>query len=328
MPIRIGIVGYGNLGRGVELAIAEQPDLALAGIYTRRPPETLAPATQAPVRPYEDLLAGELAATERELDVLILCGGSRTDLPEQTPELAARFTVVDSFDTHARIPDHYEAVGAQISSTTAIISTGWDPGLFSINRVYAEAVLPTGQTSTFWGKGLSQGHSDAVRRVPGVAGGVQYTIPAPEAMEEARAGRGGEAPASSKHKRHCYVVPADGADPDAIREAIVTMPDYFADYDTTVEFITAEELETNHQAMPHGGFVIRSGLTSAESRQVIEYSLTLGSNPEFTASVLVAYARAAHRLHTRGEHGVFTPFDIAPGLLHPADPAHLRATML
>lgn len=328
MPIRIGIVGYGNLGRGVELAIAEQPDLALAGIYTRRPPEALTPATSAPVRPYEDLLAAPLAAAEEELDVLILCGGSRTDLPEQTPELAARFTVVDSFDTHARIPEHYEAVGAKISATTAIISTGWDPGLFSINRVYAEAVLPTGQTSTFWGKGLSQGHSDAVRRVPGVAAGVQYTIPAPEAMEAARAGRAGEAPASSKHQRHCYVVPEDGADPEAIREAIVTMPDYFADYDTTVEFITAEELETNHQAMPHGGFVIRSGLTSADSRQVIEYSLALGSNPEFTASVLVAYARAAHRLHTRGAHGVFTPFDIAPGLLHPADPAHLRATML
>ncbi len=328
MPIRIGIVGYGNLGRGVELAIAGQPDLALAGIYTRRAPEALTPATPAPVRPYEDLLADDLAAAERDLDVLILCGGSRTDLPEQTPELAARFTVVDSFDTHARIPEHYEAVGAKISATTAIISTGWDPGLFSINRVYAEAVLPTGQTSTFWGKGLSQGHSDAVRRVPGVAAGVQYTIPAPEAMEAARAGRAGEAPASSKHERHCYVVPEDGADPETIREAIVTMPDYFADYDTTVEFITAEELETNHQGMPHGGFVIRSGLTSAESRQVIEYSLALGSNPEFTASVLVAYARAAHRLHTRGAHGVFTPFDIAPGLLHPADPAHLRATML
>src|SRR5699024_8944402 len=259
------------------------------------------------------------------LDVLILCGGSRTDLPEQTPELAARFTVVDSFDTHARIPEHYEAVGAKISATTAIISTGWDPGLFSINRVYAEAVLPTGQTSTFWGKGLSQGHSDAVRRVPGVAAGVQYTIPAPEAMEAARAGRAGEAPASSKHERHCYVVPEDGADPETIREAIVTMPDYFADYDTTVEFITAEELETNHQGMPHGGFVIRSGLTSAESRQVIEYSLALGSNPEFTASVLVAYARAAHRLHTRGAHGVFSPSDIAPGLFHPAGPAHLLA---
>ena len=323
MPIRIGIVGYGNLGRGVELAIAGQPDLALAGIYTRRAPEALTPATPAPVRPYEDLLADDLAAAEQDLDVLILCGGSRTDLPEQTPELAARFTVVDSFDTHARIPEHYEAVGAKISATTAIISTGWDPGLFSINRVYAEAVLPTGQTSTFWGKGLSQGHSDAVRRVPGVAAGVQYTIPAPEAMEAA--GRAGRRHRRRRNTNALLVVPGTGR---TDQEAIVTMPDYFADYDTTVEFITAEELETNHQAMPHGGFVIRSGLTSAESRQVIEYSLTLGSNPEFTASVLVAYARAAHRLHTRGEHGVFTPFDIAPGLLHPADPAHLRATML
>src|SRR5699024_4946495 len=213
MPIRIGIVGYGNLGRGVELAIAEQPDLALAGIYTRRPPEALTPATSAPVRPYEDLLAAPLAAAEEELDVLILCGGSRTDLPEQTPELAARFTVVDSFDTHARIPEHYEAVGAKISETTAIISTGWDPGLFSIISVSGDAVLPHGHATTVCGKGPCQGHSDAVRGVPGVAAGAQYTIRAPEAMLAARAGRAGEAPASSKHQRPCYVVPEDGADP-------------------------------------------------------------------------------------------------------------------
>lgn len=324
MTIHIGIVGYGNLGRGVERAIEVNEDMHLAGIFTRRAPGEVQPASRAPVRPYDDLLADEAL----DLDVLILCGGSRSDLPEQTPELAASYNVVDSFDTHARIPQHYEAVGAQVSATTAIISAGWDPGLFSINRVYAEAVLPSGETSTFWGKGLSQGHSDAVRRVPGVAGGVQYTIPSPAAMAEARAGRAGHTPASARHQRHCYVVPEEGADLPQVRDAILTMPDYFAGYDTTVEFITADELARDHQAMPHGGFVIRSGLTSPQSRQVIEYSLTLGSNPEFTASVLVAYARAAHRLHGQSRHGVFTPFDIAPGLLHPAEPAHLRATML
>lgn len=324
MTIQVGVVGYGNLGRGVERALEVNEDMHLAGIFTRRTPSEVQPASQTPVRPYDDLLTEQAV----DVDVLILCGGSRSDLPEQTPELSARYNVVDSFDTHARIPQHYEAVAAQVSTTTAIISAGWDPGLFSINRVYAEAVLPRGETSTFWGKGLSQGHSDAVRRVPGVAGGVQYTIPSPEAMAEARAGEAGNTPAPARHQRHCFVVPKEGADVQEVRDAIVTMPDYFADYDTTVEFITAEELARDHQAMPHGGFVIRSGLTSPESRQVVEYSLTLGSNPEFTASVLVAYARAAHRLHAQTRYGVFTPFDIAPGLLHPADPAHLRATML
>ncbi len=324
MPLRIGIVGYGNLGRGVELAIQQQGDMELVGVFTRRAPDEVNTSSGAPVYEYGLLLAEE----PFDVDVLILCGGSRTDLPEQTPELARRYSVVDSFDTHAKIPEHHERVGAAVSQTTAIISCGWDPGLFSINRVYAEAVLPEGETSTFWGKGLSQGHSDAVRRVPGVAGGVQYTIPSPEAMDSARAGEAGDAPASSKHKRQCFVVPESGADPEQIREAIVTMPDYFADYETTVEFISAEELARDHRAMPHGGFVIRSGLTSPRTRQVLEYSLKLGSNPEFTASVLAAYARAASRLAAAGRHGVFTPFDIAPGLLHPASAEHLRATML
>lgn len=333
MSIRIGIVGYGNLGRGVELALENQPDMSLAAIFTRRDPREVTPVGEVTVRPYAELLdtvplTVKSAGADSGVDVLILCGGSRTDLPEQTPELAGRYTVVDSYDNHAQVPKHFEAVEAAAASTAAIISTGWDPGLFSINRVYAEAILPRGHTSTFWGKGLSQGHSDAVRRVPGVAGGVQYTIPSESAMEEARAGRGGDVPAALKHKRHCYVVAEAGADLDQVRNTILTMPDYFADYDTTVEFITAEELHADHQAMPHGGFVIRSGQTSADSRQVIEYSLTLGSNPEFTASVLVSYARAAHRLATRGHYGAFTPFDVAPGLLHPGDPAHLRATML
>lgn len=324
--IRIGIVGYGNLGRGVELAIGNQPDMSLGGIFTRRDPAALESATNAPAHRYEELLDPD--GPGNELDVLILCGGSRSDLPEQTPELAARYNVVDSFDTHARIPEHFDAVSARVGSTTAIISTGWDPGLFSINRVYAEAVLPRGETSTFWGKGLSQGHSDAVRRVPGVAAGVQYTVPSSEAMDAARAGDGGGAPASTKHTRHCFVVLEDGADPEQVRTAIVTMPDYFAEYRTTVEFITADELTRDHRAMPHGGFVIRSGVTSPGARQVVEFSLKLESNPEFTASILVAYARAAHRLQRSGQHGVFTPFDVAPGLLHPAPPEHLRATML
>src|SRR5690625_3654454 len=324
MVIRIGIVGYGNLGRGVELSVGQQPDMELVGIYTRRPPATLEPATGAPVHRDDALLGPEPA----DVDVLVLCGGSRSDLTAQTPELAARYSVVDSYDTHAKIPEHYAAVEAACGSTTAIISCGWDPGLFSLNRVYAEAVLPQGTTSTFWGKGLSQGHSDAVRRVPGVAGGVQYTIPSEAAMEEDRAGRCGQTLAAAKHERHCYVVPEEGADPERLRHDIVTMPDSFADYDTTVTFITAEELARDHHQMPHGGFVIRSGGTGGGAHQVVEFSLALESNPEFTASVLLAYARAAHRMAEGGAHGVFTPFDIAPGLLHPASAADLRATML
>lgn len=323
MPINIGIVGYGNLGAGVERALTHQPDMRTVGVFTRRSAAEVTTSTGVPVRPYAELIESQV-----DVDVLILCGGSRADLPEQTPQLAARYNVIDSFDTHAKIPDHFEAVGKTAQNTTAIISCGWDPGLFSINRVYAQAVLPTGATSTFWGKGLSQGHSDAVRQVPGVADGVQYTIPSEEAMQAAREGQANDLPADQKHKRHCFVVAEQGADEEEIRHAIVTMPDYFANYDTTVEFITAEDLAQNHQAMPHGGFVIHSGYTDEQSHSVIEYSLSLGSNPEFTASVLVAYARAAYRLATQEVSGVFTPFDIAPGLLHPKDGAHLRATML
>lgn len=326
MTIRIGIAGYGNLGRGVELAVASSSDMSLVGVFTRRDPATVTPLLS------ETTVFGwdELAGGRDDIDVLILCGGSKSDLPEQGPQFARLFNTVDSFDTHAKVPEYFAAVdeAAQAGERVALIATGWDPGLFSVNRVMAEAVVPTGETYTFWGRGLSQGHSDAVRRVPGVAGAVQYTIPSPEAMEQARAGGGASASAADKHTRHCYVVVEEGADRERVREAIITMPDYFADYDTTVEFITAEELATEHRAMPHGGFVIRSGTTSQEARQVVEFSLQLGSNPEFTASVLVAYARAAHRLNAAGQHGVFTPFDIAPGLLHPADPAHLRATML
>lgn len=324
MSIRIGIVGYGNLGRGVEAALDQQPDMELIGVFTRRDPADIKTRPGTVVHPYAELLKSDRV----DVDVLILCGGSRSDLGEQTPELATRYSVIDSFDTHAKIPDHFAAVEAAAAATTAIISCGWDPGLFSINRVYAEAVLPQGNTSTFWGKGLSQGHSDAVRRVPGVAGGVQYTIPSEAAMREAREGRGGDVPASSKHERHCFVVPEDGADLEKIRHEIITMPDYFAEYRTTVEFITAAQLARDHHEMPHGGFVIRSGTTGDGTRQVIEFGLRLGSNPEFTASTLVAYARAAARMSARGVHGVFTPFDIAPGLLHPASAAELRATML
>jgi len=323
MPINIGIVGYGNLGAGVEKALQHQHDMALSAIFTRRAPSSVETISSAKVRPYSDLLESQV-----EADVLILCGGSRSDLPHQSPELAQYYNIIDSYDTHAKIPEHYEAVGNAAQSTTAIISCGWDPGLFSINRVYAEAVLPDGFTSTFWGEGLSQGHSDAVRRVPGVADGVQYTVPSPEAIQAAREGQGSDLPTAQKHKRQCFVVLQPGADRDEVRHAIVTMPDYFADYETTVEFITAEDLARNHRDMPHGGFVIRSGETSAEVSSTIEYSLALGSNPEFTASVLVAYARAAYRLAQRGSSGVYTPFDIGPGLLHPQEAAHLRATML
>lgn len=324
MPIQIGVVGYGNLGRGVELALGAQPDMELAGVFTRRDPVSMRVAPGTSVYPYTDLLSDPGV----DLDVLILCGGSRSDLPEQTPELAARYNVVDSFDTHAKIPEHFAAVENKRAPTSSIISCGWDPGLFSVNRVYAEAVLPTGDTSTFWGKGLSQGHSDAVRRVAGVQDAVQYTIPSEVAMAKARAGEATDGSAASKHNRHCYVVAEPDADTDEIRTAITTMPDYFVDYDTSVEFISAEELARDHSAMPHGGFVIHSGETSPGARQVMEYSLKLGSNPEFTASVLVAYARAAHRLAKEENYGVFTPFDIAPGLLHPRDPAWLRKNYL
>ena len=324
--IRIGIAGHGNLGRGVEAAIARNPDMELVGIYTRRPPEQVQPVTAGAAVFGMDALAQHAD----RIDVLILCGGSKEDLPQQGPELAALFNTVDSFDTHARIPEYFAAVDApaRANGKTALISAGWDPGMFSINRVIGEALLPEGATYTFWGKGLSQGHSDAIRRVPGVAGGVQYTLPVEEAVERVRSGERPELTTREKHRRDCYVVLKEGADAEAVREAIVTMPHYFDEYDTTVNFISAEELRRDHAAMPHGGFVIRSGNTSAENTQVIEYGLKLGSNPEFTSSVLVAYARAVHRMHQQGDVGAKTVFDVAPGLLSPLSAETLRKNYL
>ena len=322
--IRIGIVGYGNLGRGVEIAIGQTPDLEVAGVFTRRDPqsvETLG-ATVYPI--------SHLDAARDDLDVLILCGGSKSDLPKQSPDLASRFSIVDSFDTHAKVPEHFAAVdqAAKEAGTTAVISAGWDPGLFSMNRLLGEAILPQGDTYTFWGKGLSQGHSDALRRVGGVQHAVQYTIPSEEAIEQVRMGTRPELTTREKHVRDCYVVLADGADAETVREAIVTMPDYFAPFDTTVTFVTEAEFARDHQGMPHGGFVIRSGETSAGTNQVIEYRLALESNPEFTSSVLVAYARAAAKLTEAGKAGAYTVFDIPPGLLSPRSPEELRAELL
>jgi len=325
-PIRIAIAGHGNLGRGVEAALTRNADMQLVGIYTRRPPAQLQPlAAGTPVHGM-DALAGHAD----RIDVLILCGGSKEDLPQQGPALAARFNTVDSFDTHAQIPAYFAAVDAAAAPNrkTALISAGWDPGMFSINRVMGEALLPEGVTYTFWGKGLSQGHSDAIRRVPGVAGGVQYTVPVPAAVEQVRSGTRPTLTTRQKHTRECFVVLAEGADADAVRRAIVSMPYYFDEYDTTVTFISADELRRDHGAMPHGGFVIRSGSTSAGSGQVIEYGLKLDSNPEFTSSVLVAYARAVHRLHQQGRFGALTVFDVAPGLLSPKSAAELRAGLL
>jgi len=324
--IRIGIAGYGNLGRGVEAAIGKNPDMTLVGIFTRRPPETLSPLSDAtPTYPVT-----ALAEFRDAIDVLILCGGSKDDLPRQGPELAAQFNTVDSFDTHARIPEYFAAVDApaRANGKTAVISTGWDPGLFSINRLFGEALLPDGATYTFWGKGLSQGHSDAVRQVPGVKAGVQYTLPSPQAIEQVRSGSRPELSTRQKHTRECYVVLAEGADAATVEQAIVTMPNYFADYDTQVHFISEDTLRRDHSRMPHGGFVIRSGNTSDTNAQVVEYSLQLESNPEFTASVLVAYARAAWRLNEQGQIGARTPLDIAPGLLSSKSPEQLRAELL
>ena len=324
--IRIGIVGHGNLGRGVEAAVAKNPDMQVVGIYTRRDPAQLTPhIAGTPV-----YAMAELNSHVAQVDVLVLCGGSKDDLPVQSPELAARFCVVDSFDTHARVPEHFAAVdkAATAGQTTALISAGWDPGMFSLNRVMGQALLPDGATYTFWGKGLSQGHSDAIRHVPGVAGGVQYTIPVEAAVNEVRSGSRPQLSTRQKHTRDCYVVLQTGANADAVRQAIVTMPHYFDAYDTTVNFISAEQLKAEHNAMPHGGFVIRSGNTSANEKQVIEYRLQLGSNPEFTSSVLVAYARAVHRLHQMGQYGAKTVFDVAPGLLSPLSAEALRQDFL
>ncbi len=324
--IRIGIVGYGNLGRGVETSIQKNPDLQLVGIFTRRAPETVKPCFAETSVFHMD----SLSEFKDKIDVLILCGGSKDDLPQQTPQLASQFNTVDSFDTHARIPEFFDAVNAPAlaNKKTAMISIGWDPGMFSINRLFGEALLPDGETYTFWGKGLSQGHSDAIRRVDGVKAGVQYTIPSTDAIEKVRSGSRPQLSTKDKHTRECYVVLENGADAKAVEQAIVTMPDYFADYSTTVNFIDEETLRKEHNSMPHGGFVIRSGNSSAEQNQVIEFSLKLDSNPEFTASVLVAYARACYRMNQTGQYGAKTAFDVAPGLLSMKSPEQLRKEIL
>lgn len=324
--IRVGITGYGNLGRGVEAAIAQSPDMRLVGVFSRRDPASVQLLdSSVPVYPLQ-----QVAEFCDEIDVMILCGGSKSDLPEQGPYMAGLFNTVDSYDTHASIPEYYASVDqpARESGHVYLLSSGWDPGLFSVNRLLGEAILPEGETYTFWGKGLSQGHSDAVRRVPGVKGGVQYTLPSQSAIERVRNGELPELSTREKHVRECYVVLEDGADAEQVREAIVTMPAYFADYDTTVNFIDEATLKNEHNAMPHGGFVIRSGKSGQGNDQVIEFSLKLGSNPEFTASVLVAYARAVHKLNRLGDIGAKTVFDVAPGLLSPKSPAQLRKELL
>lgn len=324
--IRIGIAGYGNLGRGVEACIGQNPDMVPAGVFTRRDPSSLTTAN-----PELNVFAWSDLENHRDnVDVMILCGGSKEDLPEQGPALAAGFNTVDSFDTHARIPEYFEAVdkAARGGGNTAVISTGWDPGVFSINRLYGEAILPEGETHTFWGRGVSQGHSDAVRRVDGVANAVQYTLPVESAMDQVRSGSSVEFTTREKHTRECYVVLEPGADPAAVSEAILTMPHYFDEYDTTVKFISEDDMERDHTTMPHGGFVIRAGNTGSDQRQLIEYGLKLDDNPGFTASVLVAYARATHRLAVAGDIGAKTVFDIAPGLLSPRSAAELRADLL
>ena len=324
--IRIGIAGYGNLGRGVETAIQKNPDLQLVGIFTRRAPESVSPCYAETAVFQMD----SLSDFQDKIDVLILCGGSKDDLPQQGPVLASQFNIVDSFDTHARIPEYYASVDAPATANkkTALISIGWDPGMFSINRLFGEALLPDGETYTFWGKGLSQGHSDAIRRVDGVKAGVQYTIPSNDAIEQVRSGARPLLSTKDKHARECYVVLAEGADAAAVEQAIVTMPDYFADYNTTVNFIDEATLAKDHQRMPHGGFVIRSGNTSDEQKQVLEFSLKLDSNPEFTASILVAYARACYRLNQMQQYGAKTAYDVAPGLLSMKSPEQLRAELL
>lgn len=326
--IRIGILGYGNLGKGVESAIKQNPDMELAAVFTRRNPQDLVIRTQqVPV-----LSADELAGMQDKIDVLILCGGSATDLPVQTPAYAGDYNVVDSFDTHAKIPEHFAKVqeAAASGKKTAIISVGWDPGMFSLNRLYGNVILPEGKDYTFWGKGVSQGHSDAIRRVEGVKDGKQYTIPVEAALEAVRSGSNPELTTRQKHTRECFVVPKEGADLKKIEAEIKNMPNYFADYDTTVHFITQEELQKNHSSIPHGGFVLRTGVTGVdkENKHLIEYRLKLDSNPEFTASVLVAYARAAYRMNQEGLYGCKTIFDVAPAYLSPLSGEELRKNLL
>ena len=328
MSIRIGILGYGNLGRGIECAVKNSNDMELKYVFTRRNPENVKILTENA----KVLNVSEAIEKKDEIDVLILCGGSATDLPVQTPQYAEYFNVVDSFDTHSRIPEHFENVdnsstkGGKIS----IISVGWDPGLFSLNRLYANAILPNGCDYTFWGKGVSQGHSDAIRRIEGVKNAKQYTIPVEDALRKVRSGENPELSVRDKHLRECFVVLEEGADAKKIENEIKTMPNYFADYDTIVHFISEEELIKNHSGIPHGGNVIRTGCTgwNNESKHTIEYTLKLDSNPEFTASVIVAYARAAYRLNQKGEKGCKTVFDIAPSLLSEKSPEQLRKEML
>ena len=327
MKIKIAIMGYGNLGRGIEAAVRQNPDTELVAVFSRRDPASVTTKTNVSVYHADDILN-----FKDKIDVLILCGGSATDLPVQTPLYAENFTVVDSFDTHAKIPEHFENVdaAAKKGGNVAVISCGWDPGMFSLNRLYASAVLPDGKDYTFWGKGVSQGHSDAIRRIEGVLDAKQYTIPIEAALDAVRSGKNPELSTREKHLRECFVVAAKGADKARIEEEIKTMPNYFADYDTVVHFISAEELKRDHSGIPHGGFVIRSGKTGlcGEHNHIIEYSLKLDSNPEFTSSVIVAYARAAVRMKREGMKGCKTVFDIPPAYLSPLDGAELRRTML
>ena len=328
MSIRIGIVGYGNLGRGVECAIAQNPDTELVAVFTRRPPETVKILSQNAAVYHIDDIQNMIG----KIDVMILCGGSATDLPHQTPYLAKFFSVVDSFDTHAKIPEHFANVdaAAREGGNLAVISCGWDPGMFSINRLYAESILPEGKGYTFWGKGVSQGHSDAIRRIEGVADAKQYTIPVESALNAVRSGTNPELTTREKHLRECFVVAEEGADLSRIEHEIVTMPNYFADYDTIVHFITAEEMKRNHSGIPHGGFVIHAGKTGndREHTNIIEYNLKLDSNPEFTASVLVACARAAYRMKQEGSIGCKTILDIPPSYLSPVSGEDLRKRLL
>ena len=326
--MNIAILGYGNLGRGVECAVKANDDAKLVGVYTRRDPKTVSILTQGvPVRHVDEILEHK-----DEIDVLIICGGSATDLPKMTPEYAKYFNVIDSFDTHARIPEHFANVDKAAKETghTALISAGWDPGMFSLNRLYANCVLPKGSDYTFWGKGVSQGHSDAIRRIDGVKDGKQYTIPVEAALEKVRNGENPTLTTREKHTRECFVVAEEGADLARIEKEIKTMPNYFADYDTTVHFISQEELDKNHAGIPHGGFVIRSGNIGweGENKAIIEYSLKLDSNPEFTASVIVAYARAIARLNKEGSTGCKTVFDIAPAYLSDMSAEDMRAHLL
>ncbi|KOP70931.1 diaminopimelate dehydrogenase [Cytobacillus solani] len=324
--IKIGIVGYGNLGRGVVSAIEQSSDMIVEGIFTRRAPESISVNNPN----LKVLHISQAEAYKDEIDVMILCGGSATDLPEQGPQFARAFNTVDSFDTHAKIPEYFDSVdkAARENGKTSIISVGWDPGLFSINRLMAEAILPAGETYTFWGNGVSQGHSDAIRRIEGVKGAVQYTVPIKEAVEKVRSGINPELSTAEKHLRVCYVVTEEGYDQGEIEKEIITMPNYFADYETEVNFISEEELKEKHSKLPHGGFVIRGGQSGEGNKQIIEFSLNLDSNPEFTSSVLVAYARAAYRLNKEGQAGAKSVFEVPPVYLSPQSAEELRKNLL